>query len=97
MRSNPVKQAIKKHGSAHAAYLAMRGKVEAGGGLTAVEWDWFNARMKEWEPEKHEARRKEGHRRYCLNIARDLSTDDLEAILAERRLALQPAGETDAE
>lgn len=40
-----------------AEYAKLKAQVDAGSGLTAREWDWFDARMKEWEPEEYERRR----------------------------------------
>ena len=39
-------------------YQKLKAQVAAGEGLTAREWDWFDARMKEWEPNEYTDRRK---------------------------------------
>lgn len=41
-----------------AEYAKLKAQVDSGRGMTARQWDWFDARMKEWEPEEYECRRK---------------------------------------
>lgn len=47
-------------------YAKLKQQVAAGSGLTAREWDWFDARMKEWEPDEFERRRKAASVRIAL-------------------------------
>lgn len=80
---NPVKEGLKKHRTAHAYFLTLKERAN-NGGLTAVEWDWYRARQKEWEPELLKKEREEDARNYALDRARTLSINDLEAILKEK-------------
>jgi hypothetical protein len=47
---NTVIEGIKRHGLARNFYLELKERIASGKGLTAREWDWYNARQKEWEP-----------------------------------------------
>lgn len=79
---NPVREGLKKHPTAHAYYLTLKERAKTG--LTAMEWDWYRARQKEFEPELYAADIKAGERRVALDYARKLSIEDLKAVLAER-------------
>lgn len=57
---NSVIEGIRKHGLARNFFLELKGRVAAGKGLTAREWDWYTARQKEWEPEPFDANTADG-------------------------------------
>lgn len=69
-------------------YGDMKEQVASGVGLTAAEWDWFDKRMRDWEPEEYERRRAESRRKSDITAAERLSNSDLQDIL-DRRLALK--------
>lgn len=48
-------------------YESFKVIIANGGGLTASEWDWFDARMKEWEPDEYARRRKAASVRIALD------------------------------
>ena len=50
-----------------AEYAKLKAQVDSGRGMTARQWDWFDARMKEWEPEEYERRRKAASIRMALD------------------------------
>lgn len=79
---NPIKIGLKKHRTAHSFYLAL--KEQAKTGLTAIEWDWYRARQREFEPEIYKAEMREAERRNAITSARKLSIEDLKIILAEK-------------
>jgi len=82
---NPVRIGIKKHGNSHAYFNSLKARIVATGSLTAIEWDWYRARQKEWEPEVLEAEMKEADRRIAIDYARKLSVSDLREIVAEKQ------------
>lgn len=81
---NPVIEGIKKHGLAKNFFLELKGRVEAGNGLTAREWDWYRARQKEWEPDVLAAQEAAARRSNDLDAARRLSFDDLKMVMDEK-------------
>ncbi len=91
---NPVREGLKKHRTAHAYYLTLKERA-SGAGLTALEWDWYSARQKEFEPEFYAAERVAAERRLAMDGARKLSVEDLQTILNEKALTHSPPqGET---
>jgi hypothetical protein len=88
---NPVREGLKKHPTAHAYYLTLKERARTG--LTALEWDWYRARQKEFEPDAYAAEMKEGERRVAIDYARKLSVDDLKAVLAEHEALAVSNGE----
>ena len=87
---NPVREGLKKHRTAHDYYLTLKVRANATG-LTALEWDWYRARQKEFEPKVYEAERLAGERRAALDYARKLSIEDLKTVLDEKAAAISPA------
>lgn len=84
--SNPIASGLARHGGGtRAFYEELKGRAKLHG-LTAMEWDWYRARQRQWEPEVQASDMAEAGRRIAIEKARELSTEDLEAILAERRL-----------
>lgn len=81
---NPVKEGLKKYGSAHAYFLTLKEKA-ATEGMTAMEWDWYSARQNEWEPNVLAAERTAAHHKNAMDRARTLSIEDLQSILAEKQ------------
>lgn len=51
-----------------AEYARLKAKIDNGGGMTAQQWDWFDARMKQWEPEEFERRRQEARVRIAIEF-----------------------------
>lgn len=80
---NPVREGLKKHSTAHGYFLTLKERAN-NGGLTALEWDWYRARQKEWEPEVLAAEEAVASRSNALDRARTLSVEDLEMVLAEK-------------
>ena len=80
---NPVREGLKKYPTAHAYYLTLKERANKDG-LTAIEWDWYNARQKEFEPEVYAAEQAEGARRLALDYARKLTVEDLRMVLGEK-------------
>lgn len=78
-----MREGLKKHSTAHAYFLTLKERANSGG-LTAVEWDWYRARQKEWEPEVLVAEQAAAARNYSLKHARSLSADDIKMILDEK-------------
>lgn len=85
---NPVREGLKKHRSAHDYYLTLKERAKIG--LTALEWDWYRARQKAFEPEIYAAEMMAASRRVAMDSARKLSIEDLRTILDEM-LAAYPA------
>lgn len=81
---NPVKSGLKQHGSPRAYFRALKEQVATKSTLTAMEWDWYRARQREWEPEVLLAEMEAAGHRLDLEHARRLSVDDLKMILAEK-------------
>jgi hypothetical protein len=84
LADNPIRAAMKKGRSARGIYEDLKAKAK-GNGMTAIEWDWYRARQKEWEPELFEQDRLDARRNNNLAAARELSLEDLEIVLAEKR------------
>lgn len=49
-----------------AHYAQLKQRVDQGGGMTASEWDWFDQRMKEWEPDEYQRRRDAASRKIAI-------------------------------
>lgn len=80
---NPVGEGIKRHSSAHAYFLELKTKTK----MTAMEWDWYRARQKQWEPEAYAQDMAKARHRSAMKSAEVLSDDDLRSILAARASA----------
>lgn len=61
-----------------------RAIVGAGRGLTARDWGRFDWLEMTFDPDAYKKRKEEGHRRWIMGIARELSAEDLRALLAEK-------------
>jgi hypothetical protein len=81
---NSIIEGIKRHGLAKNFFLELKARLDAGGGLTAREWDWYRARQKEWEPDVLAAEMAAADRRIAIDYARKLSIDDLRMVLSEK-------------
>lgn len=62
-----------------------RDKIAAGRGLLAREWDDFDSLERQLEPNAYRDRQAQGHHEILMLHARELSIEDLELILAEKR------------
>lgn len=82
-RVNAVTQGIKQHGDPRAYYESLKVRAAAGG-MTAIEWEWYHARQKQWEPEAYEKYLAEVDRSIAMDRARTLSIADLETLIAEK-------------
>jgi hypothetical protein len=82
---NPIREGLKKHSTAYGFYLTLKERAEVG--LTALEWDWYRARQKEFEPEVYAAEMLAAQRRVSMDCARKLSIEDLQTILDEKLAA----------
>lgn len=65
--------------------IELNGRLAVHGALTAREWDIFDALLKQHDPVAHKARRDEARRQVRLDGARELSIEDLEMVLKEKR------------
>jgi hypothetical protein len=81
---NPVQIGLKRHSSARKYFDELKKQIERDGAATAVEWDWYRARQREWEPEVLAAEMAAAGHRIDLEHARKLSIEDLQAILDEK-------------
>lgn len=79
---NPIRDGVKKYGSSRAYFDVLKERAKTG--LTAMEWDWYRARQKEWEPDVLAAEMAAADHRIALGYARKLSIEDLQMILAEK-------------
>lgn len=69
-------------------FAALQARVDAGKGLLAHEWDWWDATFKALDPEDYTAYRgKIRHDRILDDARKNLSADDLRTLLAEKELA----------
>jgi N-acetylmuramoyl-L-alanine amidase CwlA len=66
---------------------ALRGKLTARGGLTAAEWTRHDYLSGKLDPAGWETRKRESRRRYLMKQARELSLEDLRALVAEKEAA----------
>lgn len=83
--SNPIAAGLQKHGGAGGYYAWMKEQLGPGGtGLLNVEMEWFRAQQLAREPEEWDRMVAAAHRDRRMTVARELSTADLMAILAER-------------
>jgi hypothetical protein len=82
--TNPIAAGLARHnGNTRAFYEALKERAKREG-MTAMEWDWYRARQKEWEPDVQAREMEEATRRIAMDAARKLPTEDLMLILAER-------------
>ena len=79
---NSVREGIKKHGSSRAYFLTLKERAKSG--LTTIEWDWYRARQREWEPDVLAAEQEATRKKMDMDHARRLSVDELREILREK-------------
>jgi hypothetical protein len=66
-------------------FAAYQARIDAGGGLTAREWDHWADIFKQLDPDDYAAyQAKVRHDMVMADARKTLSTDDLQALLAER-------------
>jgi hypothetical protein len=61
-----------------------RSTITDGRGLTAGEWRRFDWLEKSFDPDAYKQREAAGRRRYLMDLARQLSAEDLRALLVEK-------------
>ena len=64
---------------------SLRSELARRGGLTAREWDEFDALERRYDPTAFTVRREQARRNLRLRHARELSLDDLLLVVAEKQ------------
>ena len=84
MKNNLIKEGLERYRNPYAYFLSLLEKA-ATEGMTAMEWDWYRARQKAWEPDVLVAERAAAHHKNAMDKARTLSVEDLQSILTEKQ------------